>query len=109
MFSSQSLMRKLKKTKRLLLAQKGQIFFQRKGFNLDILLIEQVILVYNAVNNLPLLIKKIYIKIYLLRSHNQLLILPLQAKDPQSSCVWCIRLTSGWHIIKHGRPRNGLE
>ena len=38
------------KQKRLLLAQKGQIFFQRKAFNLDILLIEQVILVYNAVN-----------------------------------------------------------
>lgn len=37
-------------TERILLAQKGQIFFQRKGFNLDILLIEQVILVYNAVN-----------------------------------------------------------
>ena len=38
------------KQKRLLLAQKDQIFFQRKGFNLDILLIEQVILVDNAVN-----------------------------------------------------------
>ena len=28
------------KQKRLLLAQKGQVFFQRKGSNLDILLIE---------------------------------------------------------------------
>ena len=43
-------MRQIEKTKRLLLAPKGQIFFQSKGFNLDILLIEQVILVYNAVN-----------------------------------------------------------
>ena len=47
-----------KKTKRLLLAQKGQIFFQRKGFNLDILLIEQVISVYNAVNKFTACDKK---------------------------------------------------
>ena len=50
-FLPQSLMRQIEeKQKRLLLAQKNQIFFQRKGFNLDILLIEQVILVDNAVN-----------------------------------------------------------
>ena len=59
MFSSQSLMTNRIKTERILLAQKGQIFFQRKGFNLDILLIEQVILVYNAVNEFTASDKKI--------------------------------------------------
>ena len=54
------------KTKRMLLAQKGQIFFQRKGFNIDILLIEQVISVYNAVNEFAACDKIIY----LLHSHN---------------------------------------
>ena len=53
------------KTERILLAQKGQIFFQRKGFNLDILLIEQVILVYKAVNEFAASDKKytFYIRI----------------------------------------------
>ena len=54
------------KTKRILLAQKGQIFFQRKGFNLDILLIEQVISVYNPVNEFAACDKIIY----LLHFHN---------------------------------------
>ena len=54
------------KTERILLAQKGQIFFQRKGFNLDILLIEQVISVYNAVNEFAACDKIIY----LLHYHN---------------------------------------
>ena len=63
-------MRQIEKTKRLLLAPKGQILFQSKGFNLDILLIEQVILVYNAVNEFAASDKKKINKIYLLRSHN---------------------------------------
>ena len=40
-----------KTTKKVLLAQKGQIFFyKRKGLGIDILLIEEVVVVYHAVN-----------------------------------------------------------
>ena len=43
---------KKKQKKKLLPAHKGQIFFynQRKGLGLDILLIEEVVVVYHAVN-----------------------------------------------------------
>ena len=43
-------MRQIEKNKKIITCSEGPKIFLRKGFNLDILLIEQVILVYNAVN-----------------------------------------------------------
>ena len=52
-------MRQIEKNKKIITCSEGSNIFQRKGFNLDILLIEQVILVYNAVNEFAASDKKI--------------------------------------------------
>ena len=58
------------KHQRLLSTPKGQIFLQRKGLNLDLMLISQVVVVYSVVNEFTDSDKKTIFIIYLLHSND---------------------------------------